>query len=276
VSTRVGYPGPAASHSAAAALLLAPLGTDTAPLPSFLAVVEAAVGGEVALGVLPIENSLHGPVGETHDLLYEAPLSIVSEVTLPIVHCLAAKGALAVDQVEVIRSHPVAFDQCRELVHALGARCIPASSTSDAALAVSESEEPFEAALSSREAAEHFGLTVIAEDVGDRPAAFTRFVGFAPYTLLERAPRPRIALSFVTDHQPGSLYHALGPFHRHGLNLVQLVSRPIPRSTFRYRFDMVLDAHPLDPAVRLALAEMRERTREIRIFGSYGATGAEQ
>ena len=43
--------------------------------------------------MLPIENSLHGPVAETHDLLYEAPLSIVSEVTLPIVHCLVAQGA---------------------------------------------------------------------------------------------------------------------------------------------------------------------------------------
>ena len=57
---------------------------------------------------------------------------------------------------------------------------------------------------------------------------------------------------------------------------MQLVSRPIPRSTFRYRFDMVLDGHPLDREVRLALAEMRERTREIRIFGSYAATGPKQ
>ena len=65
----------------------------TEPLASFIAVVEATVAAEVALGVLPIENSLHGPVAETHDLLYEAPLSIVSEVTLPIVHCLLAKDA---------------------------------------------------------------------------------------------------------------------------------------------------------------------------------------
>jgi prephenate dehydratase len=273
---RVGYPGPAGSHSAAASALLAPPGAVTAPLPSFIAVVEATVEAAVSLGVLPIENSLHGPVGETHDLLYEAPVSIVSEVTLPIVHCLAARGPISMEDVRVLRSHPVAFDQCRGLVNTLGAKCIPSASTSDAALEVSESEQGFEAALSSREAAEHFGLTVLAEDVGDRPAAFTRFVGFAPYTLLERGPRPRTALAFVTDHQPGSLYHALGPFHRHGLNLVQLVSRPIPRSTFRYRFDIVLDGHPLDPGVREALGEMREWTREIRIFGCYPATGSEQ
>jgi prephenate dehydratase len=276
VSGPVGYPGPPGSHSAVASLLLAPPGVDTAPLASFLAVVEATVEARVSLGVLPIENSLHGPVGETHDLLYEAPLSIVSEVTLPIVHCLAARQPLALEQVQVLRSHPVAFDQCRDLVGRLAAKCIPSASTSDAALEVSESEGAFEAALASREAAEHFGLTILAEDVGDRPAAFTRFVGFAPHTRLDRAERPRLALSFVTDHQPGSLYHALGPFHRHGLNLVQLVSRPIPRSAFRYRFDLVLDGHPRDPELQQALVEMREWTREIRIFGSYGATGSDR
>jgi prephenate dehydratase len=276
MSARVGYPGPTGSHSGAASVLLAPSGAATAPLASFVAVVEATVAGAVSLGVLPIENSLHGPVGETHDLLYEAPVSIVSEVTLPIVHCLAVKGALRLEEVRVLRSHPVAFDQCRDLVGSLEAKCVPSASTSDAALEVAESETPGEAALSSREAAEHYGLTVIADDVGDRPAAFTRFVGIASYTLLDRAPRSRMALSLVTDHRPGSLYHALGPFHRHGLNLVQLVSRPIPRSTFRYRFDMVLDAHPLDPEVRLALAELREWTREVRIFGSYAAAGVEQ
>jgi prephenate dehydratase len=113
---------------------------------------------------------------------------------------------------------------------------------------------------------------VIAPDVGDH-TAFTRFVGIAPYTRIAREPRWRTALSMVTDHQPGSLYHALGPFHRHGLNLVQLVSRPIPHSTFRYRFDMVMDVHPQDAELQEALSEMREWTREVRIFGSYPATG---
>jgi prephenate dehydratase len=271
--TLVGYPGPAGSHSAAATALLAPPGAGAEPLSSFIAVVEATVDAEVALGVLPIENSLHGPVGETHDLLYEAPVSIVSEVTLPVIHHLVAKAPMETGDVRTIRSHPAAFDQCRDLIHSLTAGCIPTSSTSSAALEVSESEDPFDAAISSREAADHYGLTVIAEDVGDRPAAFTRFVAIAPYTRVDRAPRWRTALSFVTDHQPGSLYHALGPFHRHGLNLVQLVSRPIPRSTFRYRFDMVLDGHPQDAEVQATLAEMREWTREIKIFGSYAATG---
>ena len=43
--TLVGYPGPPGSHSAAATLLLAPPGAETEPLASFMAVVEATVGG---------------------------------------------------------------------------------------------------------------------------------------------------------------------------------------------------------------------------------------
>ena len=107
-----------------------------------------------------------------------------------------------------------------------------------------------------------------------RPRARSRASsGSRPTRASTAAPRWRTALSFVTDHQPGSLYHALGPFARHGLNLVQLVSRPIPHSTFRYRFDMVLDGHPQDQEMQTALVEMREWTREVRIFGSYAATG---
>jgi prephenate dehydratase len=273
VTNLVGYPGPAGSHSAAASAALAPDGATIIPYASFIAVVEAAVDAEVVLGVLPIENSLHGPVAETHDLLYEAPLSIVSEVTLSIVHHVVARTPIQLSDVKTIRSHPVAFDQCRDLIHRLDVRALASATTADAAREVAASEDPTEAAIASAEAARAYRLHVVAEDVGDRPAAFTRFVGIAPYTRIDRDRLWRTALSFVTDHRPGSLYHALGPFARHGLNLVQLVSRPIPHSTFRYRFDMVLDGHPLDHELQAALVEMREWTREVRVFGSYQATG---
>jgi prephenate dehydratase len=78
-------------------------------------------------------------------------------------------------------------------------------------------------------------------------------------------------MSFVTDHQPGALYRALGALARAGVNLVQLVSRPLPDSPWRYRFDVVLDGHIFDPTIRAALAELRSLTRELRLFGSYAA-----
>src|SRR5207248_1877771 len=71
----------------------------------------------------------------------------------------------------------------------------------------------------------------------------------------------RTAFSFVTDHRPAALFHAIEPFAAHGVDLLQLVSRPIPQSPFTYRFDAVLAGHPSDPVTRLALSEVRGRTR---------------
>jgi len=275
VVIKVAYPGGAAAHSAAAAERLFPGDNELVSLETFADVVEAAASGSVAYGVLPIENSLAGPVAETHDLLYDARLSIVAETSLAIRHHLVARGPLAESDIRIIRSHPVALEQCRKLLGRLnGIRAIAASTTADAAAQVAQSDTPGEAAIASDRAAAIYGLEVIEHDVGDHPEAFTRFVSIATHTRIDRVGDDwRTAFSFVTDHRAGALHGAIEPFARHGLDLVQLVSRPIPHSPFKYRFDAVLAGHPLEPATRAALAEVRARVRDLRVLGSYPAGG---
>jgi prephenate dehydratase len=255
----VAYPGRDGAHSAAACRRLFPTGAELRALPSFLAVAEATAGGEVDFGVLPIESSLAGSVAETHDLLHEYPLSIVAETALRIRHCLVALGDVPLEEIKLVRSHPVALDQCRALVAGMPwATAIAAATTADAARQVAESGDSSQAAISSERAAQLHGLTVVAGDVGDHPEAYTRFVSISTYT-------------FVTDHSPGALYRAIEPFGRLRIDLHQLVSRPIPRTPWRYRFDAVLAGHPLDPIVNEALRELQERTRRLQVFGSYPA-----
>jgi prephenate dehydratase len=271
MSVTVGYPGPPGSHSDAAAAVLVPDAADSIGLPTFSAVIGAATRAEVTLGVLPIESSLVGPIAETHDLLYGSALSIVREATLPIRHCLVGVAGARADRATTFWSHPAAFDQCRDLLAGRDVRCIPTATTADAARTVAEAADPAQVAIASAEAARAYGLAVLADDVGDRPGAFTRFVALAPYIQLGGGDGWRTALSFVTDHRPGALFRALGPLARNGVNLVQLVSRPLPNSPWRYRFDVVLDGQVFDPSVRPALAELRALTRELRLFGSYAA-----
>lgn len=273
MAVSVAYPGREGAHSAVACDRLFPEGADLVALPSFIAVVDAAADGEVEFGVLPIESSLSGPVAETHDLLFESSLSITDETILPIRHCLVGLEAVPLEKIRLIRSHPAALDQCRSLLAAMPwATAIAAATTADGASEVAEQGDPSEAAIASEHAAKTYGLTVIAGDVGDHPEAYTRFVAVAPYTRLDRSSDAwRTAFSFVTDHRPGALHRALEPFARHGLDLVQLVSRPIPQTPWRYRFDAVLAGHPLDPVVRDALTEVRPITRKLVVFGSYPA-----
>jgi prephenate dehydratase len=268
----VAYPGREGAHSAAACDRLFPAAR-LVPLPAFSDVVAAVAEGRVRYGVLPIESSLSGPVAETHDLLYDSPLSIVAEAILPVRHCLVGPAEVALEDVREVHSHPVALDQCRKLLAAMPwATAVAAPTTADAAAEVARLGELGVVAIASDRAARLHRLAVIGDNVGDHPEAYTRFVSIAPYTRLDRRDGEwRTAFSFVTDHRPGALYRALEPLSRHGIDLSLLVSRPIPSRPWSYRFDAVLGGHPLDPELTTTLREMQGLTTHLRVFGSYRA-----
>jgi prephenate dehydratase len=268
----VAYPGREGAHSAAACDRLFPAAR-LVPATSFAEVVASVADTACTYGVLPIESSLAGPVNETHDLLFDSPLSIVAEAILPINHCLVGVREQALEDVREVHSHPVALDQCRALLASLpAATAISSATTGDAAAAVAATADPGIVAIASPRAARLHGLVVLAEDVGDHPEAYTRFVALAPYTRLDRRDGAwRTAFSFVTHHRPAALHRAIEPLARREIDMVQLVSRPIPQTPWRYRFDAVLGGHPLDVDVRDALRDLRTETAYLRVFGSYRA-----
>jgi prephenate dehydratase len=269
VSPNVAYPGPAGSHTSTAAATLFPADT-LVPLAGFRAVADAVVSHDATYGVLPIESSLVGAVAETHDLLYERALSIVGETILPIRHCLAASVQVPLDEIRIVRSHPTALDQCRALLARMPkASVIASATTAEAGRRVAEDGDPTEAAIVGDEAVALYGLTVLEHDVGDS-VAFTRFVAIAPCTRIDRSLRDaRTAFTFATNHKPGALFAAIEPFARAGLDLVRLVSRPLPATPWKYRFDAVVAGHPLEPAVQVALRELDAVTRTLRVVGVY-------
>lgn len=268
---KVAYPGREGAHSAAACAVLFP-DAEALPQPSFGEVVDAVATGRVDAGVLPIESSVAGPVHETHDLLVGSSLSINAQTIIPIRHFLVGVAEVPLSEIRIVRSHPVALDQCRRLLASLPeATAIAAATTADAAAQVAGDADPAEVAIASERAAALHGLLVLAADVGDHPEAYTRFVAISNRTQLGEAPDWRIAFSFQTDHRPGALHRAIEPFARHALDLVQLTSRPIPQTPWRYRFDAVVSGHPRDQVVRAALAEVREQAQRFTVFGSYAA-----
>jgi prephenate dehydratase len=268
----VAYPGREGAHSAVACDRLFPAAR-MVPVPTFSDVAEAVATGRTTFGVLPIESSLVGPVNETHDLLWDSPLCIVAEAILPIRHCIVGPEPVALEEIREVRSHAVALDQCRKLLASMPwATATAAGTTGDAAAAVAALDDRTVVAIASERAARLNGLTVIAANVGDHPEAYTRFAALAPYTRLDRRDGVwRTAFSFVTDHRPGALLRAISPLATRGIDLAQLVSRPIPHTPFKYRFDAVLAGHPLDDDVSAALREMQAETALLRVFGSYRA-----
>jgi prephenate dehydratase len=273
VAQTIAYPGEEGAYAAEAGASLFP-DSDLASHRSFADVMRAVTRGDAAAGVLPIENSLAGAIPETYDLFAHAPLSIVAETVLPVPHCLVGHPRTNIDALERIHSHPAALAQCRRFLSSVP-EAIPevAPSTAAAARRVADHADLRDAAISSRRAAERFGLVVLLNDVSDHARNFTRFVAVATHTRLDRADGSdlRTAIRFVTHHHPGALHAAIAPLARFGVNMTSLQSRPIPGRPWDYQFYADLEGHPLDPPLGAALRELADQVAEISFLGCFPA-----
>lgn len=144
---------------------------------SFRAVVGDVENGKLQYGVLPIENTISGPINEVYDLLIDSGIHIVGEIYLPVDHCLVAKQDIPLEKLSKIYSHPQALLQCSKFLSDLnGCSAIDYMDTARAAKKISEEEDQSQAAIASEEAASRHGLSVLRKGIGDLPNNKTRFV----------------------------------------------------------------------------------------------------
>jgi len=271
---RVGHLGPAGTFTEQAAR---EADGELIPYPTVPATVAAVLGGEVDVGVVPIENSTEGTVTATVDALgREERLRIVGESVLAVRQCLVALEDVALENVEEVRSHPQALAQCeRFLRERVGqARLVPVESTAEAVLSL---DWPGAVAVASRGAAAMHGALVVCEDIQDSDENATRFAWLA----LGGQPVPRAAggaawktsLLFAGpgDSSPGWLVRCLSELAFRGVNLVKIESRPARGRLGHYVFLADCEGREEDPAVAEALEGLRGQAELVRVLGSYPA-----
>jgi prephenate dehydratase len=242
------------------------------PVGSFREVFERLASGEVATGVVPIENSVNGSVREVYDLLLEHELAIVGEVVVPVDLSLAALPGQHLDGIERVYSHIQALGQAERFLRSRDWTLLTTYNTAGAGKLIADRGEPGAAAVLSARAAERFGLQVLAEGIQDVADNRTRFLILAREA--ERAaPDPagayRTTLAFAVRNEPGTLLHALRTFADHGINLSSLESRPSRSVAWEYVFWADLDAHVAAPELADALSELRAVATLVRVLGSY-------
>jgi len=261
-------------------------GTDATPVPvaTFSAVCTAVETGAADAGVLPLENSLAGTVGDALDALAGGSLRVVGEVMLPIRHQLLGVPGAMLDAIQRVSSHWQALAQCERFLSGHAWQLIPAADTAGAARELVATGDRTAAAIASRSAAERYGLEILAADVHDSEHNMTRFavlVGAqaampnAAGSLAPRGGGRETLLTFETGHRPGDLYRALGTLADAGINLSRIESRPSGEGPWRYRFLIQVagdaDAEPLHSA----LIGLQAHTRSLRVLGSFDTAGEE-
>ena len=240
------------------------------PYANVTAALNAVRQGDAEFALVPIENSVEGVVARTLDELVTGdPLTIAGEVTLPVTFALMAKPG--VTSFLRIGTHPHAESQCRAYIakHYPHAEIVATSSTSAAAELVSKGE--LDAAIASSVAAGHFGLEVIAENIGDNAGAVTRFIcAQKPGWIPEPTGHDRTSVAiFIDIDHAGALLEILQVFAKREVNLTFIQSRPTGRELGHYHFIIDVEGHINDPAVGGSVEELREICDDIRFLGSY-------
>lgn len=234
----------------------------TSPSPAFRDVFEKVERGEVAHGIVPVENSLAGSIHQNYDLFLEHDVSIVGEVKLRVVHNLIASPGVTLDRVKRIYAHPQAAAQCERYLRKHPAwEILQVYDTAGSVKMIRG--EPEAAAIASVEAAKEYGMEILAEAIENDPQNYTRFV------ILSREPSStgnKVSLVYGTKNEPGSLLRTLEIFAKRGINLLKLESRPIPGKPWEYLFYVDLAAaKPVDDAIQA----LRKETTTLRVLGCY-------
>ena len=235
-------------------------------------VIKAYEQGLVDYSVVPVENSIEGSVHESLDYLFhQADIQAVAEIVQPIHQQLMAVPGQS--KIEKVFSHPQALAQGKKFIdeHYPEAQLEVTASTAYAARFIAEHpDQPF-AAIAPRNSAAEYGLELIAEDIQEMEANFTRFwvLGSEIPTLPLQSQDEKMSLALtLPDNLPGALYKALSTFAWRGIDLTKIESRPLKTALGEYFFIIDVD-YSAKELVHFARQELEAIGIQYKILGTY-------
>jgi chorismate mutase/prephenate dehydratase len=264
---RIGYMGPPATFTHQAALQGFGAAAEFVPLPSIPDTFLETTRGSVHYGVVPVENSTEGPVGETLDSFVDSELKVISEIILPIHHQLLARCPR--DEIRTIFTNVVALGQCRRWLAANlpGREIVQVVSTARAAEQAAAT--PGSAAIATRVAAEVYGLDVVAADIEDMAQNYTRFYVLSRTSAGQPTGDDKSAILFSIRDRVGALRDVVDRFADAGVNLSAIQSRPSRRRAWDYVFFVELQGHAADPRVQEVLRAVEPHCVFLKVLGAW-------
>jgi chorismate mutase/prephenate dehydratase len=202
-------------------------------------------------------------------MFVDSDLKIVSQIVLPIQHCLVSLRKR--EQIKKLFVHPQTLAQCRTWLsnNLPEVEVIETSSNARSAqLALSEKNS---GAICGALAAERYKLRILECDIQDNSANATRFLVLGRQCSPPTG-RDRTSIMFSIADQVGALHGALAAFRRSKLNMTKIESRPSKRKAWEYFFFVDCDGHFEDRRVSEAIRELGKECNFVKILGSYPNT----
>jgi chorismate mutase/prephenate dehydratase len=259
---KVAYLGPEASFTHQAAEQRFGALSEYIPITTIKGVFREVAGGKVKFGVVPIENSSNGIVGDTISCLSEYNLKIVAEVVLD-VHLVFATECDTLKDIKRIYSKDIAFGQCSNFLEDFGldnVEQIPVESTAKAAQLAKEN--PNSAAICSEVAAKIYNLPIEYEHIENDGNNKTRFFIISDF---ENAPSGNDKTTILArlPNRPGALVDFLLDFKEHNIDLTKIKSHIIGGISI---FFLEFSGHKDDENIQDVFEKHKD---SIKFLGSY-------
>lgn len=224
---------------------------DVIACDSFTKMFDAVEKGEADYGLVPVENSIHGPVVETYDLLAERSLFVLEEMHMRIVHCLIGSG-------REVYSHPQALGQCRSYIERHGLVAVPYYDTAGAV----RDKGRIASAIGSARAAALYEMPIRAHDIG--PAQNTTRFFLLGAQASRGSDKGAAIFALRSAHEAGTLAHALANLESFGVNLTKIESRPAGNFTYRFIIE-----YEWSDEVGPALRALEEHCAHVKDLGRF-------
>jgi len=266
----VAYLGPAGTYSEIAARAQFGSTTTLVPAPSIPDVFRTVERSQAHYGIVPIENTSEGMVVPTLDAFVTSPLQIVAERDLEVRHAVLSR-ATRLKQVRRVVSHAQSLGQCREWLRQNLPGVPTVAVASNALAAQSAARSSTTAAIASADAAERYGLRVLATNVQDLPHNVTRFVVIGRPSDMVAQDADKVSLLFSVKNRAGMLFKSLKPLSERGIDLCKIESRPMRGRSWEYLFFLDFRGRLDEPRVADAMSEMSRQCVWTKILGAYPA-----
>ena len=265
---KIGYLGPEGTFSQQAVLKHFGRSAHGLPLASIEEVFQEVESGNADFGVVPVENSGQGTIQITLDMFLTSNLKICGEVELRVHQFLLSRTG-HIDDIERIYAHPQSFAQTSGWLRANLPKVekIPVSSNAEGARRARNADDS--ACIAGESAGHVYGLKkVVTSSIQDDQDNTTRFLVIGRSIFPSSGHDRTSVLVFIHD-KPGALFDVLSPFAKHGISMNRIESRPSHNAKWEYAFFIDLAGHVDDPAMKLAMAELKAHSAQIKVLGSY-------
>ena len=244
------------------------VGDDLVPCCTIPAVMECIASGQCVKGVVPVENSIEGPVGITLDsLAHKFDLKIVGEIIIPINQNLIVNPGVKIEEIRDVYSHSQAIAQCQEFISNSNIQPHYAVSTAKAAKSIIGNKSM--AAIGNAKSAELYGLEIIKSNIQDVNNNETRFIVLSNEDTKPTGNDKTSIIFSIYEDRPGSLYNILGIFEKNNINLTKIESRPSKKGLGKYLFFVDFYGHNKDESIQNIIDEIDDNTYFLKVLGSY-------